>query len=247
MLQTGSASASSRKDPAVYRDLQLLTEIMQTPHATQRALAKRIGVALGLANLMLRRLAEKGHIKIVNVRPRRIRYLITPKGILEKTRLTYEFIEYSLHYYRSVRRFLWDHLSPLIADGHRRILLFGTGELAEIAYLTLQDVGLECVGIVEEDIQRRTFLGQPVRGVEDLAALIFDRIVIVSAAPRRPIRDRLIAAGVEPQRLITVPDHRMPLTDAGSSPVPNETAHESQESAVAIEDQPLGQPAAPVP
>ena len=77
------------------RDLEILTAIDEGEPLTQRALAQRLGVALGLANLYLKRLAVKGSIKIVEF-PRkpaarkRLRYLLTPTGMAEKTRLTYE-------------------------------------------------------------------------------------------------------------------------------------------------------------
>jgi DNA-binding MarR family transcriptional regulator len=79
----------------VERDLEILTAIEEGLPLTQRALAERLGVALGLCNLYLKRLARKGYIKIVEF-PRkpaarkRLRYLLTPRGMAEKTRLTYE-------------------------------------------------------------------------------------------------------------------------------------------------------------
>ena len=92
----------------VERDLEILTAIEEGEPLTQRALAKRLGVALGLANLYLKRLARKGCIKIVEF-PRkpaarkRLRYLLTPRGMTEKTRLTYEHMAYSLSLYRRAR------------------------------------------------------------------------------------------------------------------------------------------------
>src|SRR5438874_8738115 len=78
----------------VERDLEILTAIEEGRPLTQRALAERLGVALGLANLYLKRLARKGCIKIVEFpkKPaarKRLRYLLTPRGVAEKTRLTY--------------------------------------------------------------------------------------------------------------------------------------------------------------
>ena len=60
----------------------------------------------GLTNIYLKRLVRKGYIKCVNVQSNRITYLITPRGIAEKARLTYEFMDYSLHLYGEVRQHL---------------------------------------------------------------------------------------------------------------------------------------------
>src|SRR5579872_293380 len=117
------------------RELQVLEAVEQDRHLTQRNLAAKLGVALGLTNIYLKRLIRKGFIKCINVQSNRLLYLITPQGITEKTRLTYEFIDYSLHLYREVREHLRKALQPCRADGVNRIAVYGTGEAAELAYL----------------------------------------------------------------------------------------------------------------
>src|SRR3990172_738913 len=87
------------------RHLEVLTVIGEADSLTQRALAQRLGVALGLTNLYLKRLAHKGFIKVVEFprKPkarRRLRYLLTPRGLAEKTRLTYQYMDRSLALYR---------------------------------------------------------------------------------------------------------------------------------------------------
>jgi len=125
------------------RDLQILQAIGEGHPLTQRDLARRLGVALGLTNLYLKRLARKGYIKVVEF-PRkpaarqRLRYLLTPKGLGEKTRLTYEHARYALGLYRRTRQTLREALGGVLRDGAGRIALYGTGEAAELAYLTLR-------------------------------------------------------------------------------------------------------------
>ncbi len=99
------------RDRHLERDLRILSAIEEDAPLTQRALAERLDVALGLANLCLKRLARKGYIKVVrfNDRPaarKRLRYLLTPKGLAEKSRLTYEHMVYSLNLYRRTRQTL---------------------------------------------------------------------------------------------------------------------------------------------
>jgi hypothetical protein len=105
-------------------------------------------VALGLANLYLKRLAVKGSIKIVEfprkpAAKKRLRYLLTPTGLAEKTRLTYEHITYSLDLYRRAPAGAPRQPEPAARAGAKRVALFGTGEAAEVAYLTLRGCGLE--------------------------------------------------------------------------------------------------------
>jgi DNA-binding MarR family transcriptional regulator len=190
--------------------MHLLDELSRTPEVTQRELSQRIGVALGLINLMLRRLTKKGYIKIRGTKRSRIRYLITPKGILEKSRLTYEFIQYSLQLYGRVRGVLREQLTQVAKAGHRRILLYGTGELAEIAFLTVQEMGLTLVGIVEDPPERAAFLGQAVRNVSEVEVASYDRVVVASMRWEDGGAAHVAAFGVPPERIIILPRSGFP-------------------------------------
>src|SRR3970040_1266097 len=90
------------------RELEILTAIDGGHAPSQRVLAKRLEVALGLTNLYLKRLVGKGYVKISEfprkpLARKRLRYLLTPKGIAEKTRLTYEYFGPSQSLYRLAR------------------------------------------------------------------------------------------------------------------------------------------------
>ena len=67
-------------DHETHRDLRVLEAIQQDSRLTQRGLASKLGIALGLANIYLKRMIHKGYIKVVNVQPNRISYLITPRA-----------------------------------------------------------------------------------------------------------------------------------------------------------------------
>src|SRR2546421_7895570 len=148
------------------RDLKLLEAVEEDSRVTQRSLATKLGIALGLTNIYLKRLVRKGYIKCVNVQPNRISYLITPRGIAEKARLTYEFMDYSLHLYGEVRQHLRGVLQECAA-AHRRVAIYGLGEAAELAYLSLKECGLEPVAIFDGDSGREVFLGMPVRPIAE--------------------------------------------------------------------------------
>ncbi len=189
------------------RDLRLLTAIEEGTPLTQRALAARLGVALGLANLCLKRLARKGYIKVVhfNERPaarKRLRYLLTPKGLAEKSRLTYEHMIYSLHLYRRTRQTLRESLGRMAADGRKRIVFYGAGEAAELAYLTLRELGLEPVAVFGPE--GGSFLGFPVRPVAELTGEEFDAVVVATFDRPEPALEMLTARAVPRARCVTL-------------------------------------------
>lgn len=206
-----------------YRDMHLLNEVTQTPDATQRDLSQRIGIALGLTNLMLRRLAKKGYIKVVNVQKSRLRYLITPQGVIEKARLAREYLEYSLFFYRHVRVFLRERLVEMGRTDRRRILLWGTGELAEIAFLTINELGLELAGVVDEPRREDRFLGRPVQPLDAVPTLAYDRIIVASGDATSESLTRLGALGVPMEHFIILPIPGLQgldpsIADAGEAP-----------------------------
>ncbi|MFC1886236.1 MarR family EPS-associated transcriptional regulator [Thermodesulfobacteriota bacterium] len=87
---------------------KLLKILSQDANLTQREIAKRIGISLGKANYCLSALAQKGFIKIqrFNESKTKFRYLymLTPKGIEEKARLTIRFFKYKLKEYEQIKR-----------------------------------------------------------------------------------------------------------------------------------------------
>jgi DNA-binding Lrp family transcriptional regulator len=165
-------------DIEAHRDLKLLEAVEQDSRVTQRSLATKLGIALGLTNIYLKRLVRKGYIKCVNVQSNRISYLITPRGIAEKARLTYEFMDYSLHLYGEVRAHLRQVLQECAA-ADRRVAIFGRGEAAELAYLSLKEFGLEPVAIFDVDAGQ-DFLGMPVRAVREHAEVSYDLMIVAT-------------------------------------------------------------------
>lgn len=188
------------------RDLEILTAIGEGRPLTQRDLSQRLGVALGLTNLYLKRLARKGLIKITEF-PRkpgpgqRLRYVLTGKGFSEKTQLSYAYIVHSLDLYRRARETLRERLGQLSDGGVKRVALYGTGEAAELAYLTLREFGLEPIGVFAPEAGGQ-FLGFPVRGVSELAEVAPDRVVLATFEPADPQMAELARLGFPPSMIL---------------------------------------------
>jgi len=177
------------------RDLKVLEAVTEDERITQRRLASQLGIALGLTNIYLRRLVRKGYIKCVNVQSNRISYLITPQGIAEKARLTYEYLDYSMCLFREVRRHLRATFRPFVEAGYKRIAIFGTGEAAELAYLSLKEVGLEPVALFDGN-GGREFLGVPVRDIREHPLVSFDLLIVATLENPQPHMSMLRDLGV---------------------------------------------------
>ena len=83
------------------QEYQVLTHLQENEKTTQRNISDSTGLSLGAVNLLLKKMARKGLVKMEKLNSRTMRYILTPKGIKEKTRLTYNFIQNS---YRQIMK-----------------------------------------------------------------------------------------------------------------------------------------------
>ena len=110
---------------------------------------------------------------------------------------------YSLGLYRRARQALREALGRLADGGAKRIVLHGTGEAAEVAYLTLKELGLEPVGVFAASADGR-FLGFPVRAQGELAAEAFDAVIVATFERPEPALAALLELGVARERIVTL-------------------------------------------
>jgi EPS-associated MarR family transcriptional regulator len=87
----------------------MLRVIADDHHLTQRDLSHSLGFSLGKTNYLLKALAQKGYIKIRDFshgeqRIKRIRYIMTPRGLSEKVRLTHAFLKRKEEEYLALKR-----------------------------------------------------------------------------------------------------------------------------------------------
>ncbi len=183
------------------RDLLLLRELDRDGRATQRTLAIKLGVALGLTNLYLKRLARKGYIKITTIQRNRIRYLLTPQGFTEKSRLTYLYMQYSLSYYRDMRTRLKEMMATCDASHGQRVVIYGTTELAELAYLSLREMNIDCVGFIDGS-SRESFLSCPVSSPDKISRWQFDRVLITDLEHATACEEQLVQSGVPREKVL---------------------------------------------
>jgi DNA-binding MarR family transcriptional regulator len=178
----------------------LLETLEQHATITQRTLAARVGMALGLTNLYLKRLIRKGYVKCVTVSPNRLVYSLTPKGMARKARLTYEFMKYSLDFYRDARQHLRRSLAHAVSE-RKRVAIYGTGDAAELVFLLVRDMGLDLVAVFAPEADG-SFLGLPVHPIADHARTAYD--VMIVAVLERPAgtMKRLRQAGVPEDKVL---------------------------------------------
>lgn len=200
---------ASRSEPDY--DRKVLQAIASGRRLTQRSLSSDLGVALGLTNLLIRRLVAKGYVKIAGMGTRHIRYLMTAEGWDALATATRNSLEDTVHLYTETREQIRGSLSAisercdLDASGQKRVVFYGAGDVAEIAYVSLQSTDLTLVGVVDD---RRTgrFFEVEICPPEQLAAgtlgeVPYCHVVVTSLRHADSIRARIEERGVPPGRV----------------------------------------------
>ena len=149
-------------DPDDTRTLEILDIVQNSEQLSQRYLARQLGVALGLANSYLKRCVKKGWVKVQQAPANRYLYYRTPTGFAEKSRLTTQYLSYSLSFYREAGESCASLFDQCGRHGWRRVLLCGVSEFAEIATLRAMDREIEVVGIFDPRSASEKFAGRSV-------------------------------------------------------------------------------------
>jgi len=176
------------------RDLQFLEEIEQNPRVSQRELSNKFGIALGITNACIRRMARRGLIKLKGIPPRRIAYYLTPKGFAEKANLTLRFFSYNIHHYSEMKKMISRKLLEMQADGIKRVAFYGVSDEMEVAYITLQGLKMELVGILDDDSppDKKKIFNHPIYPVREARNLKLDAILITAIDDREKKIKKLV-------------------------------------------------------
>lgn len=186
------APAPSQSESSQYRSLQILDELANNDALTQRDLSQRLGIALGLVNSYIKNLVAKGFITVTAIPPKRYAYYLTPNGFAEKTRLAYDLLQDYTRIYREAKSNYRKLFHDLKQAGVKRLVFAGADEVAEIAYITLQETDLFLAGIVDDEKTGEKFFSSTVLPYRDLKDLVCDAVVITSYVRRESVHQELI-------------------------------------------------------
>ncbi|MBT1075036.1 winged helix-turn-helix transcriptional regulator [Geobacter grbiciae] len=188
-----------------YRSFLLLSEIAGEEPLSQRELSRRAGIAVGLVNSYLKNLVAKGYVRVKNFPRNRYAYLLTPTGIAEKSRLAYQHLSYFTNLYTVARQDYLALFQSLKAEGVTEVVFCGVDEVAEIAYLSLREAGLELVAVLDDQGHGNSFFG-----VRVMPLIVWEQrgnepIVVTSLKRGDELIEGLKKVGVNDRRFIVAP------------------------------------------
>ncbi|MGM0665303.1 MAG: winged helix-turn-helix transcriptional regulator [Thermodesulfobacteriota bacterium] len=158
--------------------LRLMTEIDRNGDHSQRELSRSLNISLGLVNTFLKRLVNKGYFKVKTMPRNRVKYFLTPEGLARKSRLTVDYLRFSMNFYKDIKNLLLKKFNEMEQEKVSSILFYGAGEVAELAYLYLQLTDIHLAGIIDEERLGQTFFGLQVTDLERVDRADWDMILL---------------------------------------------------------------------
>ncbi len=128
--------------PLPENEFSLIQEITKNPSKTQREISRSLGLSLGMTNLLIKRLIKKGYVKVKQLNWNKTQYLLTFKGVMEKTRKSYA---YALHAWRQTRKVTSAIQETVLAEwrkGARRAVVVAWPETAVLIRAALAETDL---------------------------------------------------------------------------------------------------------
>ena len=191
-------------DPKEIRTLKILEKVDNDKTPSQRDLAGELNISLGLVNSFIKRLVKKGFVKIRSFPKKRIKYILTARGAAEKSRLTYLYIQHSYNFYKEARQKLRNLYVELENQGITRIVFYGAGDLAEIAYISLQETAIQLMAIVDDEKMNTRFMKFPVTDPAHLDTISYDKILVTTINSRKVILEKIAQSGISSDLVIEI-------------------------------------------
>jgi DNA-binding MarR family transcriptional regulator len=184
--------------------LRLMGEIDRNGNYTQRELSHRLNLSLGLVNTFLKRLVSKGYFKVKTMPRNRVKYFLTPEGLARKSKLTVEYLQYSVNFYRDIKKLLINKFKEMEKNNVNSVLFYGAGEVAELAYLYLQLTNIRLAGIIDDKMNGASFFDLIIAEPGHIHQMDWDMVLLTRLEETDEDIMNLLERGIDPERMATI-------------------------------------------
>jgi len=131
--------------------LNFISDNSDNKELSQRKISNSLGLSLGLVNMFLKKLVNKGLLKIKKTgNAQSIHYILTPKGFNERLHYNLYYLKKNIHYYSGAKQALLQKLEELSSKKINDVFIFGTDDWSEIIYLALQNFEFNIRGFIDD-------------------------------------------------------------------------------------------------
>jgi DNA-binding MarR family transcriptional regulator len=184
------------------RSFLLMSELESDEPISQREIAGRLNIALGLVNSYLKNLAAKGYVTVKSMPRNRYAYLLTPTGFAEKSRLAFQHLGNFNKLYQFARQDSHSLFARLREEGIRRVSFCGVDELTEIFFLSLQEAGIELETVMDTRNNGEPFFNRRVVALSEGIESSGSPIVLTSLQRAEELKQALLNLGVIDARIL---------------------------------------------
>jgi DNA-binding MarR family transcriptional regulator len=184
------------KPTHLYKEYIILDLIEKNKDITQRELAKYLGIAVSMVNMMLDELEKNHYLKRKKYTTKTVEYLLTKHGYERRKLLNIWYLKSSQDIYMSAKDNILVFIQQIITKGYKKILLYGAGEVAEILVRVLNEdkkIPLEVLAIIDDNSIRhyQDLLQIPIISKDSIVEYKHDGILVSSYTHRMTIRQTL--------------------------------------------------------
>ena len=194
-------------DSRDYKTFRILEEISHNNGISQRTLAEKLNVSLGLVNSFVKHLAAKGYFRARALPRERVRYILTPEGAAEKTRLAYDYIRHSFDLYKKSYNVIHGTVDSLTESGVRTVAFYGVGGISDLMHQVISRTSLELVAVVDDFHKGKVFHGRTAIGLDEVHSVQFDRMIVTMFDNQQYSSEIIIKAGVDRDKIVIL-DHQ---------------------------------------
>jgi DNA-binding MarR family transcriptional regulator len=189
------------KPTHLYKEYIILDLIEKNKDITQRELAKQLGIAVSMVNMILDDLEKNHYLKRKKLTTKTVEYILTKQGFERRKVLNIAFLSNSLTVYKSAKENLIEFIDIFARKGFKNILLYGAGEVAEILLQTIKlddEVSINVLAIIDDDTskQGKSILDTKIINLNHINEFKFDGILISSYAHQEVILNKLLNKGI---------------------------------------------------
>lgn len=123
------------------REFELINIVGAKLAQNQRNLSRRLNLSLGMTNMLLKRLVTKGYVRINQLDHRKVQYLLTPKGFMEKTQRSIKYTVKTLNSISLIKERLKVILEPFYQNGERFFYVVGKSDLSYLIDAVFREEG----------------------------------------------------------------------------------------------------------
>ncbi len=125
------------------REFELVNIIGGQLAVNQRDLSRQMKLSLGMTNMLLHRLINKGYIRINQLNKKKIQYLVTPKGFAEKVHKSFRYTVKTITSIGLIKKRFKDILTEHYYRGERTFCVLGVSDFAFLVEVVLKEISLE--------------------------------------------------------------------------------------------------------